>query len=229
MKQITKNWYLAMLSHNKELNLRIIFGIIMIFVFGIPILLGGAVFTTLLFFIAIFVTAEYVSIKNLGIRKKPSPFILIYIFLIFLSLFLLRNSSFGLQKFVLLTFVIIIFDTSAYIAGKSFGHHKLCPDISPGKTIEGLLGGIFTVMLFSIPMYIVLGAKVSFVTFMIFSAILAIISQIGDIIESAFKRRHGVKDSSTFIPGHGGFLDRFDGYILSVPFFILSDSIVHLF
>lgn len=212
------------LSQLGELNQRVIFGILLVTVFGIPVLLGGIPFVGLLLFTSVFITAEYVSIK-----KQSSPVVLIYIFIVFTLLYLIRTSPFGLQKFVLLAFVIILFDTIAYFCGKTFGKHKLCPNISPGKTFEGLIGGVLGVVILSFPMHIILGVKVPMLVFAVIVGIVAIVSQIGDILESAFKRRNGVKDSSALIPGHGGFLDRFDGYIVTTPLFFISDLLFHLF
>lgn len=107
-------------------------------------------------------------------------------------------------------------DTFAYFSGSFFGKHKLCPTISPKKTIEGFMGGLIGTMLvvallgwslsFSVPMMLVLGAS------------MAIVATIGDLAESIIKRYTGVKDSGHIIPGHGGVLDRFDSVMFTAPF-----------
>ena len=107
-------------------------------------------------------------------------------------------------------------DTFAYFAGSMLGSHKLCPTISPGKTVEGFLGGfigtVFSVMAvgglffsFGIMQMAVLGIGI------------AIIAPLGDLVESVIKRHTGIKDSGRLIPGHGGVLDRFDSVMFTAP------------
>lgn len=211
-------------KNTSELNQRVFFGILMVLIFGVPVLLGGKPFVLLLIALCVLVSVEYVVII-----KNPSTFTMLFIIFEFFLVFLLRESNAGLQKIVLIAFTIAVFDTSAYFAGKAFGKHKLCPSISPGKTIEGFLGGILCVGIASIPLYYILSCKLSLIFYIIFVALLATLSQIGDVLESAFKRRNGVKDSSKLIPGHGGVFDRFDGYILTVPVFFIVNMVVNLF
>ena len=106
-------------------------------------------------------------------------------------------------------------DTFAFFIGTYFGRHKLCPMISPKKTIEGALGG----MLGSVIAIVVLGLLFKLpVSHSIFMGILVgIVAPIGDLIESAIKRFAGVKDSGRIFPGHGGVLDRFDSIMFTVP------------
>ncbi len=215
---------ISFFKNTSELNQRVFFGILMVLIFGVPVLLGGKPFVLLLIALCVLVSVEYVVII-----KNPSTFTMLFIIFEFFLVFLLRESNAGLQKIVLIAFIIAIFDTSAYFAGKAFGKHKLCPSISPGKTIEGFIGGILCVVIASIPLYYILSCKISLVFYTIFVIILATLSQIGDVLESAFKRRNGVKDSSKLIPGHGGVLDRFDGYILTVPMFFIVNMVVNLF
>ena len=116
---------------------------------------------------------------------------------------------------LLLLFAVILTDSFCYFAGCRFGKHKLSKVISPNKTIEGSIGGtamclistlIFGQML-NIPWYHCL----------ILGLLIAAFAQIGDLCESMIKRDAGVKDSSNILPGHGGFLDRTDSYILTIP------------
>lgn len=109
-------------------------------------------------------------------------------------------------------------DIGAYFAGRSFGRRKLAPAISPGKTVEGLYGGIAAAAL--------LGAAWVFGThlgkpLLVLAPIFAVAAQAGDLFESALKRRAGVKDSGNLLPGHGGVLDRLDGL---VPVAVLTAS-----
>jgi phosphatidate cytidylyltransferase len=101
-------------------------------------------------------------------------------------------------------------DIGAYFAGRRFGRRKLAPSISPGKTVEGLYGGIAAATL--------LGGAWAYanhlgVALFALAPILAIAAQAGDLFESAIKRRAGVKDSGAWLPGHGGVLDRLDGLV----------------
>ena len=110
--------------------------------------------------------------------------------------------------------IIISCDVGAYIVGRIIGGPKLAPAISPGKTISGAFGGLLSAM-------IVASLLSSYITSLSANAVMAglviVLSQVGDLSESHFKRRIGIKDSGSIIPGHGGFLDRFDGYLLVMP------------
>lgn len=108
-------------------------------------------------------------------------------------------------------------DTSAYFVGRKWGKRKLVPGISPGKTVEGAVGGfLFTVAVALLFRFLFLGSMHPGWAALI-GAIVGVVSQAGDIFESALKRRGGVKDSSSLIPGHGGVLDRFDGMLFALP------------
>jgi phosphatidate cytidylyltransferase len=129
-------------------------------------------------------------------------------------------------------------DIFAYFGGKNFGRHLLAPAISPKKTIEGagfgFLGGIFgayaALYLFDVfsAVFDVGPASRSLIELLSLGNIILIvlivvpISQIGDLVESKFKRFCGVKDSSNFIPGHGGLLDRCDAFLLAIPAFYIA-------
>lgn len=109
-------------------------------------------------------------------------------------------------------------DTFAYLTGMLLGKHPLCPKISPKKTIEGLLGGfVFTIACAAILSHIYMkGLEWQIVGL---AVLVVIASTLGDMVESRFKRWVGVKDSGKMLPGHGGFLDRFDSVIFSIPIF----------
>lgn len=113
--------------------------------------------------------------------------------------------------------VIMGADTGAYFAGKAFGKHKLVPKISPGKTVEGLIGGL-----------VAAGAFAALATFWFFpelpykwsvplAMIMAAVSVLGDLAESAMKRGSGTKDAAKILPGHGGLLDRLDSLLFNAP------------
>ncbi len=122
--------------------------------------------------------------------------------------------------FALLVFLLIwINDTGAYLIGCTFGKHKLYPKVSPKKSVEGLLGGfVLTLALsFCIPLLLPSLEKMTLISAPIFGLIVAAIGTLGDLFESALKRKAGVKDSGTIIPGHGGVLDRLDSYLFALP------------
>jgi len=135
---------------------------------------------------------------------------------------------------LLILFAVLVTDTFCYFAGKRFGKHKLSPVISPNKTIEGSLGGTLMCMLFSLG--IGFGIGLPWYHTIVLGLLIAVFAQIGDLCESMIKRDAGVKDSSNVLPGHGGFLDRTDSYILTIPvvyyylqYFVNSNIIMDLF
>ena len=124
-------------------------------------------------------------------------------------------SSEGAAYALLLFFAVILTDSFCYFAGLKFGKHKLAPVISPNKTIEGSLGGTFTCVIFCL--IFGLAIQLPWYHSLVLGFIIAIFAQIGDLCESMIKRDAGVKDSSNILPGHGGFLDRTDSYIFTIP------------
>ncbi|QIW15424.1 phosphatidate cytidylyltransferase [Pasteurellaceae bacterium RH1A] len=127
---------------------------------------------------------------------------------------------------VLLYVFILVWaaDSGAYFFGKAFGKHKLAAKVSPGKSIEGALGGLVTAGLIAFAFLHVapenvFGRELSLLPFILLSIATVAISILGDLAESMFKRQAGIKDSSQLIPGHGGILDRIDSLTAAVPFF----------
>jgi len=132
------------------------------------------------------------------------------------------NASFNYVNTTILGVFILIWtnDTFAFLVGKNFGKHKLLERISPNKTIEGFIGG----MVFTFLASLVLANQFTSLTqkqWLVIAGIVSIFGVLGDLIESMFKRQAGVKDSSNLIPGHGGFLDRFDSVIFAAPFIFI--------
>ena len=151
----------------------------------------------------------------------------LYASLVFLSLptslmlFMYRSDLFGLMagaRLILLVFGLLwVNDIFAYLTGRLLGKHKLFPRISPGKTIEGSLGGlVFTVIAMVVFSHYMAWLPKSAAAGM--AAIAVVFGTLGDLCESMLKRQAGVKDSGKLIPGHGGILDRFDSVLFSVPF-----------
>jgi phosphatidate cytidylyltransferase len=118
---------------------------------------------------------------------------------------------------VLLVLVLVwIADSAAYFAGRAWGRRKLAPTISPGKSWEGAIGGLIGALLYAIICgYFIQG--IAWAPFLATAALLAMVSIVGDLFESAAKRQAGVKDSGTLLPGHGGILDRIDSATATLP------------
>lgn len=142
----------------------------------------------------------------------------------------LFNLPSGGLLLLLPVFVTWASDIGAYAVGRTMGKHKLIPSVSPGKTVEGSIGGLAASMLvawaytrFALhPSH--LGFRYQPIGALAFGAVLSVAAQIGDLAESLFKREAGVKDSSHLIPGHGGVLDRFDSllFVMPVAFVLLN-------
>ena len=114
-------------------------------------------------------------------------------------------------------------DSMAYFAGKRFGRSKLAPELSPGKTREGMLGGLIGVLVFALGFGLWWGFSApQLVSFLLLSLLTGLVSVEGDLFESLIKREVGVKDSGWILPGHGGMLDRFDSHIAAAPVFYIG-------
>ena len=138
-----------------------------------------------------------------------------YIGIGFMYFFETRES--GLIYILYALLIVWLTDTGAYLFGKSFGKRKLWPQISPNKTIEGSLGGTLVSIIIPI-VFVMTGLMEGSLWLLIpFTIVLSIFGQMGDLVESALKRHFDVKDSGTFLPGHGGILDRFDSFIFVLP------------
>ena len=125
-----------------------------------------------------------------------------------------------IDPLILLIFMSVVWisDTAAYFVGKKFGKHKLAPQISPGKTWEGVMGALLAVLCYAMALGYYLEETISFVIMLTFAVIgLAILGIIGDLFESQLKRQVGIKDSGTILPGHGGVLDRIDALTSTLP------------
>ncbi len=149
----------------------------------------------------------------------PSGFFYIGMTLLIL-IGLRRESPVGWHELVYLFAVVWGTDTAAYIFGRLIGGPKLVPSISPNKTWAGSIGGLIGgIIAGEIANFYLLHHSIM-ATFVL-AALFAIATQLGDLLESALKRRFQVKDSGWFIPGHGGILDRIDGLLLAAPVFAL--------
>lgn len=129
------------------------------------------------------------------------------------------TDSYGLFLILFAMFAAWLTDTGAYFTGSFLGKHKLCPNISPKKTVEGAVGGVVVCIISNVILYAVFDNLVfetpsnSYLTVIILSAVLSVVSMCGDLSASVVKRNFGIKDFGKLVPGHGGVMDRFDSEV----------------
>ena len=150
-----------------------------------------------------------------------------YVVVSFSALSIIRyiNREVGVFWLALVFIVSWVSDSMAYVVGSLIGKHKLIPEISPKKTVEGAIGGVVGAIIAFLLYGLILDLaieemEVRYFVLAIYAAILAVVSQLGDLIASLIKREHGVKDYSNLLPGHGGIMDRCDS-ILAVSTILL--------
>ncbi|TAN49868.1 MAG: phosphatidate cytidylyltransferase [Methylococcaceae bacterium] len=150
-------------------------------------------------------------------------------------MFVWLHVNFGAQQVLYLLVLVAVADMAAYFAGKRWGFTKLLPEISPGKTVEGLYGALGGALLLAL---LVGGYFYGFANrwdgmvfgdFVLLSLMTVLVSVCGDMFESLLKRQRGVKDSGTWLPGHGGVLDRIDSLLAAVPFFYAGCALREIF
>ena len=164
-------------------------------------------------------TVSLFSREKFSIEKASTVFLtLFYILGGYTALVLLRDFEAIGGYIYILTFVGAWFtDIFAYFTGRFLGRHKLIPDISPKKTVEGSIGGIFfcvvAYIVYGIALQNLFGLKPNYIVLAIVAVLISFVSQAGDLTMSAIKRKFGIKDFGKIMPGHGGLLDRFDSVI----------------
>lgn len=192
---------------------------------------------TVAFFTMLIYTLTYVMLKKNSVKlSEILTFYAMFVYVVgcFSSMVMIRYSAGG-KYFYLLAFLgAWLCDTFAYFVGKFFGKHKLIPEISPKKTIEGSIGGIvFTVIGFAVYGLIVNSifddANLNYVKLCIIGLALSIVSQIGDLVASSVKRQYDIKDYGSIFPGHGGVLDRFDSVMLTAPTLYILNIVLKFF
>lgn len=135
----------------------------------------------------------------------------------------LRSLDFGAWWILYVVALVACADIGAYFVGVNFGKRKLAPSVSPGKSIEGLLGGLAAVLAFALIVSVrAQPVGMSQAGFVALSVIAGLVSVLGDLVESMVKRHCGIKDSGSILPGHGGVMDRIDGLAAAVPVFALG-------
>lgn len=192
------------------------------------IIMGGFVFDDLsvelgMFAALLAIPASYVFARPMTIEDSlPSSAVAVlattYVGLLGGSLIRLRHDfPEGWKLIFFLLLVVWLGDSGAYYFGKAFGKHKLSPVISPKKTVEGMAGGIFVSIVTAIVIHFTFFPKFPLHHAIIAGVILSFAGVVGDLAESMWKRSAAVKDSGTLLPGHGGFLDRFDSILFTAP------------
>tara|TARA_Y100001968_G_scaffold330294_1_gene381740 strand:- start:8060 stop:8947 length:888 start_codon:yes stop_codon:yes gene_type:complete len=137
-----------------------------------------------------------------------------------------QNISFGTQITLISCLMIVAFDIGSYFVGRNFGRNPLSI-ISPGKTIEGAIGGFICSIIIGILGALFFSWKMFLLTGIILGSLIALFSLVGDLTESMMKRNAGIKDSGNALPGHGGILDRIDSYLFTPP--IIYYTIILIF
>lgn len=176
--------------------------------------LGGLTFTAICMLVAVLMAYEWSDMIASANRKWQLIGVL-YIIAPMISLIYLRSTEQGLVLVFYLFFLVWATDIGAYMFGIMLGGPKIAPNISPAKRWSGALGGLLMAVLIStiFVAFNLLPSK----SFIYASVVLSILGQVGDFLESYFKRLFSIKDSGSLIPGHGGILDRADSIITTAP------------
>jgi phosphatidate cytidylyltransferase len=171
--------------------------------------------------------SAFVASAAICLLRFPSPSVpemlykqmagLIYIPFLLGHLILIRESSSGVSWIFFLLAVVFAGDTAAYYVGHALGRHKLAPKISPGKTVEGALGGLAANLVIGIVSKIFWFPEFGWFHWIALVLVMGISGQVGDLVESMLKRSVDIKDSGGIFPGHGGILDRIDALFFAAP------------
>lgn len=148
-------------------------------------------------------------------------FLTIFICFFLVHLVFIRKLPLG-QFLIWMVFIAaFLTDTFAYISGKNFGKHKLCPRLSPKKTIEGSIGGVIGscvgMVLYGVIVQFIFGLGVNYSHLILLGIVGSAAAQFGDLAASRIKRQYGIKDYGNIMPGHGGVMDRFDSVMFTAP------------
>jgi phosphatidate cytidylyltransferase len=156
---------------------------------------------------------------------RMAPLGLLLIASTLIALAALHQSPQGGWRVMFMLFIVFAADVGAYLVGRNLGRRKLAPAVSPGKSVEGAIGGLLLVALWALaagPLAFGVSSLRSLALLVSVSVVAAAFSIIGDLTESLFKRLRGLKDSSQLLPGHGGVLDRIDSILAAAPVFVLG-------
>jgi phosphatidate cytidylyltransferase len=189
-----------------------------------------------LFFLIVYILTRYSAVSSETTRLNAFSlmmrlgFGIFYVGFSFSHFTLLLTLQEGQHLLILLTVITVFSDSFAYYIGRMLGRHKMAPAISPGKTIEGLCGGLVGSILGAIIVGLWFFPAYSLIKISILTFILSLIGVMGDLTESMIKRTMGVKDSGNILPGHGGVLDRLDSLMIAAPvlFYMLHFGLISI-
>jgi len=185
-------------------------------------ILEWLVIPPVLFWILVMILIRNTPTGVLNLQLKTRYKVLIGWFVLLSAwMFLSRLRAFyGMEMTMYFLILIWAADISAYVVGKKWGTAKLSPEISPGKTVAGMYGALISGLVCAVILSLIYGFQLMIAAdFVLLSVLTVLISIYGDLFFSVVKRQHGVKDSGSLLPGHGGVLDRIDGLIAAIPFF----------
>ena len=203
----------------KNFFLRSFFSILFIAIFIFITIINFDYIFYLILILYVFIFIEIIFYFN---KFKIIPLIYILISIIFFVLIDFKSIDF--INFNIFVFIVVTFDSFSYLIGKTIGKLKLT-NISPNKTVEGFIGGFLISFLLTLFIAFILNIPID-VEFTLYIAFIILFAFIGDLIESFFKRKNNLKNSSEFIPGHGGIFDRFDSFLFAIIFYSISNSIL---
>ena len=180
------------------------------------------IFLLYMAFAAVFVRGK-IDVKEIAIAFMA----VVYVVTSYVSYMLLRYSEFGKYLYIMVLIIAWGCDVSAYFVGTLCGKHKLIPEVSPKKTVEGAIGGIvmasgLTVLFGFIVTLIDDTVSANYILLAIYGLVLSVVAQLGDLWASIIKRQYGVKDYGTIFPGHGGAMDRFDSVLAICTLMMLA-------
>ena len=203
----------------KNLISRIFSAILFIPFIIIPIVLKG--YALYLFYIFLLSLMVFEIMEMIKISKKRTYLLYLYLLMCILTLFTfvlsILSSSNVSTKVIEIIIIVWLFDTFCYLGGKVFNGKKLMPNISKGKTYNGLFSGIITTLTIATFYYVEVYNDINMVPFLVIPII--ILSFLGDLIVSVLKRSVNIKDSGNIMPGHGGIVDRMDSFVFVFFFF----------
>ena len=169
----------------------------------------------------------FVFYEILKFFKKKFKFILVYLFFSYLFFLLYFFNFYDYKLFNIFVLTIILLDSFSYFTGIIIGKYYIFKSISPKKTLEGYLGGIFFTNILILSYIFLFQKEYEITILLLFVNLIILTSILGDLIQSYFKRKNNIKDSSNFLPGHGGYFDRFDSFLFSIIFLTIF-SLVYL-
>ncbi len=180
--------------------------------FMVPAVYVAFLGTTLLFLVS------YTRWSNITWRLAAFFMGIAYVGVCAAHLGLLRYLPMGKEWVLFLLVTVSCGDAGAYYVGKGIGRHKLCPNVSKGKTVEGAAGGLILNAMAAFSLWFVLFREIDPRVLVPLALVTGAVGQVGDLLESMVKRSAGIKDSGSILPGHGGILDRADAVLLASPF-----------